>query len=766
MRKWMSAASLFLGTVYAKYRAMNTVPLPVSVPVLRVPVPEGEDYVYDGSAHGIRYQEEGAAHEGTVLEQNAGTYTAVFTLQDPVTSCWEDGTRETKTVTFRIIPRPVVLQSESAQKAWDGAPLTEEAYELLPGTLPAGIYGNVPEGADHFEQALADGDTLSEVLVSGEQTDAGNSPNTIGNARITGPDGRDVTGNYDISYVPGILTVDPVPIDLPEDAVYKWNGEERSVSYAAIADALRLQEPAGFSVYDANGNFITDAVTEPDYLDTDEHKLYGTGAWNQDWTFRMTLAPDRNHYWSVPLQGEVTDERTVSLQILPELGNAKDIIIAADDRSMVDGFSASGFAGLLGAPIISAPRGASSLTEAEISKIARLASPEGTRIWLMGGTGAVSSGVETELRSKIGDPELHITAVQRITGKERYSTAWHIFEAGHGETQLTENGWNESGNVIILPGANVEPTLSIMTYAYASRTPVLLAKNGILQEYQKDTDGDGVYETRISAAEMLSRASFRKAIIIGPSEGSGNTFVSGECEAQLRAAVPDVQIMRISGSTIGAVSNAIAAWLESTSPGDLKDPNVYHNGDYSYVAPDVLPVMKDSGRVMNISDYQALFREIDVLGNAHLFVRTSAQLPYKYTMTLSDGDEEPGAVLQGWMPDDAITEVFFGSANDPSLRNYAPAAPEGYRFAGLGAAWFSAQYVYEEGVLHITLRDSYLGCVPGNTRQSVLYAVYVEEGKSTANQKNYLRYKGTHVDGSYVKTLVSAQELRIIVPAE
>ena len=224
--------------------------------------------------------------------------------------------------------------------------------------------------------------------------------------------------------------------------------------------------------------------------------------------------------------------------------------------------------------------------------------------------------------------------------------------------------------------------------------------------------------------------------------------------------------MRVNGSTIGAMSNALAAWMESSSAADLSDPNVLTGGNYSYLVPEASPAMQDSGRVVNISDYEGLFREIDVLGNAHLFVRTSAQLPYRYTMTLSDGDEESGPVLQGWMPDDAITEVFFGSSNDPTLRAFRPAAPEGYRFAGLGAAWFSYQHSYEAGVLRIALRDSYLGCVPGSTRQSVLYAVYVEEGKSTSNPKNYMRFKGSVNNGIYEKTLVPAQDFRIIVPAE
>ena len=774
MRKWLilagllllSAASLVFGTVYAKYRAVRTVPLTVSVPITRVAVPEGGDYVYDGAVHGIAFTEEKIVPEGVTAEENAGEYTAVFTLRDPVTECWEDGTRDPKTVSFRIVRRPIVLSSESAVKSWDGTPLREGSYQLLPGILPEGSFLNVPEGTERFPEALAAGDTLAQVIVSGEQTDAGSSANTIGSARITRPDGRDVTGNYDVSYVPGTLTVEPLPIDLPENAVYKWNGEERSIGYEGIADALRMAVPAGITVLDANGNDVAGTAIDQVYFDAQAHKLFATGEWNRNWTVRMALAPDRNHYWSVPLMGEVTDERIVTLQILPELGNAKDIIIAADDRSMVDGFSASGLAGLLGAPIISAPRGQAALTETERTKIARLASPEGARIWLMGGTGAVSSGIEEELRNRIGDPELHITGVQRISGKERYSTAWHIFEAGHGETRLTEAGWNDSGTVIILPGANVEPTLSIMTYAYAARTPVLLTKNGVLQDYVKDADGDGVYETTISAEEMLQNASFRNAILVGPPEGSGNTYISAQCEAQFRAAVPSVRIMRINGVTIGAMSNALTAWMESASEAEVMDPNVFTTGNYTYIAPEASPGMQDSGRVVNISDYEGLFREIDVLGNAHLYVRTSALLPYRYTLTLSDGDEESGPVLQGWMPDDAITEVFFGSANDPTLHAFRPAAPEGYRFAGLGAAWFSYQHSYEAGVLRIALRDSYLGCVPANTRQAVLYAVYVEEGKSLTNPKNYMRYKGTRNGGTYEKTLVPAPDFRIIVPVE
>ncbi|MBP5294237.1 MAG: cell wall-binding repeat-containing protein, partial [Lachnospiraceae bacterium] len=685
---------------------------------------------------------------------------------DPVTECWEDGTRTDKTVRFRVVPRPIVLTSGSALKAWDGTALREDSYQLSPGKLPEGSFVNVPEGLETMPDALSEGDEIGSVSVTGFRIDAGMSENLIEDARILRGT-EDVTRNYDISYVYGELTVEPVPIDLPEDAVYKWNGSEREISFRAIHDALSEAAMAGITVLDANENDITASVPDVTYFDGSESfRLFGTGAWNQHWSYRMSLKPDRNHYWSEALHGQVNDERTVTLQILPELGNAKDLIIAASGRSMVDGFSASGLAGLLNAPIVSVARGPEELSEEEIQKIARLVSPEGARVWIMGGSAAVSAGIENELRSMIGGPRLNLISVQRITGKERYSTAWHIFESGHGNTKITEHTWNPSGTVIILPGDNVEPALSIMTYAYAAKIPVLLAKEGILPDYYKDLDGDGVSETLVSATSMLQTASFSQAILIGPEEGTGRTYISAECEEQLKSANPSVRIMRINGTTIGTMSNAIISWMESSSSGTVQNPDVYRSGRYSYVAPDAVPPMKDSGRVVLISDYESIFHEIDVLGNAHLYVRTSAQMPYRYTLTLTNGGTDDGPVLQGWFPDDSITEVYFGGGEPSPLGSYRPEAPEGYVLCGFGAPVTYTQYSYADGILRMTLKDSYLSAFNGTTRQALLYAIYVEEGKDPSDRRNYRRYKENTGGGTAGLALSDASDCRIIVALE
>lgn len=754
-------------TVSAKYRHGEAVPLPVSVRIRTVGVPEAPDYLYDGIEHAILYDDTKLNKEGVTVSTEAGVFEAVFSLKDPVTECWEDGTRTDKTVTWRIVPRPVVFTSLSVRKNWDGTPLVSDDYTLSPGNLPEGRFANVSEGTLVLEEALAAGDRVGNVTVSGSQTDAGTSPNRIGEAIILRGEGEDVTGNYDISYVSGDLTVEPVPIDLPEDAVYKWNGSIHEISFRTIKDALSEASPAGVTVKDATGNDITETVTIGTCFDgTEAFRLYGTGAWNQSWTYQMTLTPDRNHYWSSPLDGQVTDQRTVTLQILPELGNAKDVIIAASGRSMVDGFSASGLAGLLSAPIVSVARGPQELSEEEIQKIARLVSPEGARVWIMGGSAAVSVGIENELRSMIGGPRLNLVSVQRITGKERYSTACNIFESGHGNTKITEHTWNPSGTVIILPGDNVEPALSIMTYAYAAKIPVLLAKDGVLPDYYKDLDGDGVSETLVPIMSLLQEASFRQAILIGPEEGTGRTYISAECEEQLKTANPAVRIMRINGTTIGAMSNAIVSWMESSSSGDVQNPDVYRSGRYAYVAPDAAPPMKDSGRVVLISEYESIFHEIDVLGNAHLYVRTSAQMPYRYILTLTNGGMDDGLALQGWFPDDSITEVYFGGGDPSPLSAYRPETPEGYVLCGFGAPVTYTQYSYADGILRMTLKDSYLSAFNGTTRQALLYAIYVEEGKDPSDRRNYLRYRQNTTGGAAAWTLSDASDCRLVIPRD
>ncbi len=91
--------------------------------------------------------------------------------------------------TLTITAQHLVLQTNSAQKSYDGTPLVCHEYTVLEGTLAAGEFADI------------------EFL--GTQTSVGYSENTLKTITIRKEDGTDTTANYSIESSTGILTVTP-----------------------------------------------------------------------------------------------------------------------------------------------------------------------------------------------------------------------------------------------------------------------------------------------------------------------------------------------------------------------------------------------------------------------------------------------------------------------------------------------------------------------------------------------------------------------------
>ena len=89
-----------------------------------------------------------------------------------------------------VTPRPITVTSDSAQKLYDGMPLTCHKYAITEGSL--GKWSGK--------------ETVSLANFSGQQTEVGSSDNVF-NIFISSSNGYDTTSNYDITYVFGTLTV-------------------------------------------------------------------------------------------------------------------------------------------------------------------------------------------------------------------------------------------------------------------------------------------------------------------------------------------------------------------------------------------------------------------------------------------------------------------------------------------------------------------------------------------------------------------------------
>ncbi len=185
-----------------------TAPVDGTLTVTKVETPiiitaASDSKVYDGTAlvNGGYSFTQGVLVQGDVLTvEVSGGQTFVGTSANVVASYKvmrgnEDVTTNytitTVNGTLEVTKRGLVITADSAGKVYDGTALTDNGWQ---DTAPAG---------------LASGDAVSSVVVTGTQTNVGQSANIAKDA-IVMRGGVDVTANYDITYINGTLTVSTV----------------------------------------------------------------------------------------------------------------------------------------------------------------------------------------------------------------------------------------------------------------------------------------------------------------------------------------------------------------------------------------------------------------------------------------------------------------------------------------------------------------------------------------------------------------------------
>ena len=136
------------------------------------------------------------------MPDSAGTF--IYTLR---ATSWHDCNIVDTTATFTVKPRPITITANNVTKVYDGKPLTSNNY-ICTLTPPFGDINN---------NILVPGDSIASVTIIGSQTHVGTNLNTPSNARITicTADTVDKNPSYDITYVPGTLTVTPKQLTSP-----------------------------------------------------------------------------------------------------------------------------------------------------------------------------------------------------------------------------------------------------------------------------------------------------------------------------------------------------------------------------------------------------------------------------------------------------------------------------------------------------------------------------------------------------------------------
>lgn len=138
-----------------------------------------------------------------------------------------------------------------------------------------------------------------------------------------------------------------------------------------------------------------------------------------------------------------------------------DVVVVATGATFPDALAASGLAGVFDAPVLlTNPGMLMSTTAAEISRLGA------TRCYIVGGTGAVGSGVAAAIDSL---PGMNIPV--RVSGSDRYSTAVAV-----AETVLRRHGYRLISVALMARGDDYADALSLAPIAWTDGFPILLTE--------------------------------------------------------------------------------------------------------------------------------------------------------------------------------------------------------------------------------------------------------------------------------------------------
>ena len=230
-------------------------------------------------------------------------------------------------------------------------------------------------------------------------------------------------------------------------------------------------------------------------------------------------------YTPAPLAG--TDRYQTAVQVSETaFPKGSEYVIIATGRNWPDALAGSGLAGALDAPILLvAP---TSIPGAVADEIERLGAAD---VYILGGTGAVSDAVLTQLESIVGADR-----VERLAGTNRYLTA----EAIATETiDILGSSWD--GMALVATGGNYPDALAGSPLAAGEGWPVYLAR-----------------PNAESPASLMKGDGVDTALILG-----GTAAVSSAQETDLKSKLGTDDVERLWGTTRYATALAIAEYAET-----------------------------------------------------------------------------------------------------------------------------------------------------------------------------------------------------------
>lgn len=293
-------------------------------------------------------------------------------------------------------------------------------------------------------------------------------------------------------YPPGSTDIVADPI---EDSSY-WRGSVELLNYTA--------ETSG--VY---------------YLDV--YAFSGSGSYTLAWRTES----EATGLYVTPLEGIGRIETAITAARYAE---GSEYVIIATARAFPDALGGSALAGVLQAPILLTEP--TVLPDAVATEI--VDNIGATKAIILGGTGAVSTGVENSLKALLGEAN-----VERIGGLNRYETASNIADRVFDEIAvvyenpgpyiafvatgeqfpdaLAASSWGSAGSVpffLVHPGTNPAALVASLQAANVNRIAILGGTGAVPQAIQTATEGAGIttyarlagltrYETSAAIAEQF-----------------------------------------------------------------------------------------------------------------------------------------------------------------------------------------------------------------------------------------------------------------------
>lgn len=270
--------------------------------------------------------------------------------------------------------------------------------------------------------------------------------------------------------------------------------------------------------------------------------------------------------------------------------------VVATGANFKDALAAAGFAGLYQAPIILTD--GKKLSGQAASQLKRLKPRE---VYIAGGSFAVSSNVESEIRKETG------AVVLRLSGSTSAGTSADMLTKGY-RNRYFNAGWSDTA--FIVTNKTFKDALSAAPLSYCLHMPILLADNG------RSLSAD--------VLRALTGCGIHKVIIVG-----GELAVTKDVEKQLgQIGISSQNLTRIAGRTAVETSAAIAEYGISQGMAANK-MGVATSQNY----PDALAGAALCGRnhaVLLLADDKAMGntsfpkRYKDVFANGYIFGGTAA----------------------------------------------------------------------------------------------------------------------------------------------